>query len=1501
MATQRATRPKTRQSMTRTVLKILWKCLLGILTLIYVAIALANYSVVQSLAGSVASDKLSEGWGGTIRIGSMGVNLLGQATLHDVLLVTPHNDTIGHLGRVAVRFRNNPLQPDGLHLGHATISRSYFHLQETDNGLTIVQMVDYLIQRFASEKEPEPDSPTSPFVVHIDQVTARHIHYKQTLTPTGNMQQAVFKGQRPIDIPNLDFTDVSFKCRNLRVDGAHVTLRMDRFSAQEASGMNVRSLKMNVYVAPDGISATDMALATDSSRIYCDVLMQYDGFGGFSHFFDSVLFCVNVKEGTLCNLHDAAYWGHVLWGMNEHVAFSGQVHGPLGNFEARNMTVRLGQRTQLDFDGTMQGLPNIENTTLNVRVSALRTSYDDLAAVRWGNSLKVSFPQVLAALGDINATAFFEGGLRNCHATLAAHTAPGDLAAEASLHYDDEAKAYAYEAHIASPDFMVQRVAANEWLTRTGFAIDAKGTGFSPATMRAEVSGKLANGVLRGVALDDATLKARADNGIVSALIELRDTLANGSLWASANLRDSVKDYEIGADLLHMDLARLHLWQRPDDTNATLSTHLQAHLAGNTLETVHGSCVLDDTRLTLNGTPVNLRSAAITVRSASPFKSITLASPVANASLRGYFAYADLPLVARRLGQQYLPRYYAPAEQADSLFAPLDDDYIDIDVTWTDTLDAMAPLMGSLMLAPGTQLHAVYNYAEQLKMVARSDSIGIATLVLHDIGLRTGTAGDRYSVDLSAQRVALGGSPLQENVQVVAAANNDGMGLHWLWDNRAADTTRRNNGDINIEMQSSDTANIVRMGPSVLNIGPDSWRLRSASPIIFHDSVFRIDDIEAVCARQAIRLQAWRNHDTSDYASVDLTNFQLNHLAPLLASSGLTIGGSVNGAVRVRDFTHTPRIGADLRVDSALVGDQPLGTMRLRSNWDAAGRQVNLLLTTALNSAQGTLSPITASGTLSLREKGATGLDFEVLFDGFNLQILQPLAQDVASELGGALRGAFSIQGTTQNPEIRGTAYFDGGAAKLAATGVRYTFNDSVTFNDSSIVFSHFTLHDPDGGVALLNGAVMHDRLHDMALNLTLQSEKMALLSTTPKDGNYYGTVNASIDGRVRGPLDNIDVVVRARTLPGSHVVAQIDQQKQVTEAGYIQFVQPTDAFEGRRPRQEETSAGRYHLTVELDVTPDLRLNFPLDYSEVGAQVEATGHGELELTLGSSAPLSLIGNYVFNEGAMEVSLLGLLSKKFTVEEGSTINFPGDPAKASFDITALFTQRVNLSTLTGTLSSNNSQQLVEVQNVIAVNGTIDDPAIHFDIRLPNADQTLQEEVFSYIDRTSERDMLNQTFSLLMMKSFYSTASGPTQNATSSGSSLIANSIGSVVSDMVEFVDINFDVTSGTELTTDQVLMNVNKSWGKVYFESAFGFGGEARDVQSVNTGNNLIGDMLLGYKISPRFHVYVFNRSNTNDYTRSDLPFKQGVGAKYSRDFARWRDLFKKNKRKKGNE
>ena len=238
--------------------------------------------------------------------------------------------------------------------------------------------------------------------------------------------------------------------------------------------------------------------------------------------------------------------------------------------------------------------------------------------------------------------------------------------------------------------------------------------------------------------------------------------------------------------------------------------------------------------------------------------------------------------------------------------------------------------------------------------------------------------------------------------------------------------------------------------------------------------------------------------------------------------------------------------------------------------------------------------------------------------------------------------------------------------------------------------------------------------------------------------------------------------------------------------------------------------------------------------------------------------------------------------------------------AQLDVAAVYSQRVEVSSLIGTEANSIAQKPIPVESVVMLTGRLSSPDLKFDLRLPNADQSVQDEVFAYIDRNNERDMLNQTMALLVNGKFYSNSESATNANTdlaSSGISVVANAMGSVVSSMIDFVDIDFDYSAATASRSEQYSVGINKQWNKFYIESTLGYGGYDRELTSTEAlANNIVGDVLVGYKFNPRLHLFMFNRSNTNDYTRFEMPYKQGVGIKYTRDFDKWSDLRRRKKK-----
>ena len=470
----------------------------------------------------------------------------------------------------------------------------------------------------------------------------------------------------------------------------------------------------------------------------------------------------------------------------------------------------------------------------------------------------------------------------------------------------------------------------------------------------------------------------------------------------------------------------------------------------------------------------------------------------------------------------------------------------------------------------------------------------------------------------------------------------------------------------------------------------------------------------------------------------------------------------------------------------------------------------------------------------------------------------------------------------------------ENGLLKIDITDVTYHFADSLNFRNNIITLKDFDIYDPLHNKATVNGTIKLANDRQILLDIGFNTDNLLVLNKKSGD-QFYGKLLASAEGRVTGPTENLDINIRARTNPGCDLTVPISFHQRVKSQNYITFVNDNVVEEEKNETKKKRKSD-YSLELDLSITPDAKINLPMDFREVAVNVGGTGSGDLHLNLSGNNTAQMMGNYEISSGTMRVGLLSVYEKKFTIENGSSLNFQGNVPDARFDLRAVYSQRANLSTLTGSLSSvDNTQKYLQVENVIAISGTLKDPTINFDIRLPNADQSVEEEVFAYIDRNSERDMLNQTLSLLISGSFYNVNS---EAPSGSPLDIVTSFVGNSLTDMVQFVDVNIDYRSATELTNQQFDVNISKDWGRCwYLESTLGYGGESRELEASNI-NGAVIDALIGYRLTPLFHLFAYNRTNTNDYTRIDLPYKQGAGLKLTKDFDHWGDLFKRKKKKK---
>ncbi len=1446
--------------------KIAGRVVAGVLLTVYVAVAALNYSVVQSYLGTAAGRYLSREWGGEVKIGALHAMPWDHLILNHVLLVAPDGDTILNVERLSTSFKRFPLKGSTLSIDRVYLRDGYYHLairEEEGRDLPVTNL-QYIIDYYTDRKPLKWGDGT--LTVDVKAVTLNRVRYRMDLPEIPGMDY-----DRGVRIAHMEFNDIRARAKNVHVVNDDVTVRLVRLSTTERSGFRADKIAADVHVGPHDITVTNFEARTPQSTVLADVSITYDGWEGMADYVNDVQHDIRLHEGTTVAMSDVAYWMPPLWDVATQIDAEGWMEGTVNDLTT-DLALHWGDQSSLLLAGRLQNVTLPDSMVVDVDIERLRTSLDDLRPLLAWTDIQLDRSPIVRQTEYIDLEGRVRGGLHEAStANLNVVSGLGNLHADA-LMQPTAAGGMRLNAELGSEGLSLAFL-KSEWINRTGFQMSLSGDLRNPKdirSMRATMEGEMLNSVVQGRRLAPIHVDGKMDGGVGKVALQSTDSLAMLTLQSEFALLDTVKSLRGILDIENLDAEAFRLLPAE---YSLVHTRAEVAFEGRNADTMQGSLQLTGTQLGR----VRLENLALTADANEGFKELTLTSDALDASVSGKFRYDDLPLIARQLGSAVVPSELVAIVPLDEQeLASIEKSQLSLHAQWKDDGRLLHSLTDKLTVAQRTRLSGSYNHREQLKLVLRSDSVRYGSMLLTDVGLQGQRQGEDYVVRLEGQSVDLGAVELLQRADLLLTSNARRALLELAWG--TAESTSQ--GDVELEYHAG---SIGVLKPD-FTIGQTPWKLLVDRLDIATGEGFRLegDGVALRSDQQSVAARLQLAQENSDFVELTFDRFNVKGITDvLLQDSPVALNGDINGRFSLFGLNDIPYFNANLTVDSCVVNRQPLGDVSLRSNWNAELNILNLNVTG---------DQIAADGWMELGQQDA-GINFNVDFDSFQLGLVAPLLSDFSSRFEGRLQGTFDITGSISRPIIVGEALVEEGALLVDMTGVTYYFHDSIQFTNKRITLDDFRIRDPRDNVAYLNGEISYEDLSDVQLDLLLSTDNLLVLDRRQGE-ELSGTVLASAEGVVTGPIDALRVYIDARTMPGCELTVPVNDQRQVATQDYIHFVsdRPDIAAPQTRQRKEQ----KLDLELDLALTPDLRLNLPMDFSEITVDVGANGTGDLHLTMaGSDEPL-VLGNYEISSGTMKFSAISLISKEFTLETGSNLNFQGSLPDARFDLRAVYSQRVNLSTLTGSQTDvSGKQKYIQVDDIIAIAGTLQEPTIKFDIRLPNADASVEDEVFDYIDRSSERDMLNQSLSLLASGHFYNANNtSVNSNIATSGS---ISALNSILSDMTG-MEIGVDYKVGNEITKDQVDVNISKDWGRLYLESTLGYGGESRELETRDV-NSAVIDALVGYRLSPLVHLYAYNRTNTNDYTRMDLPYKQGVGLKLTKDFDRWSDLFRNKKKK----
>lgn len=412
-----------------------------------------------------------------------------------------------------------------------------------------------------------------------------------------------------------------------------------------------------------------------------------------------------------------------------------------------------------------------------------------------------------------------------------------------------------------------------------------------------------------------------------------------------------------------------------------------------------------------------------------------------------------------------------------------------------------------------------------------------------------------------------------------------------------------------------------------------------------------------------------------------------------------------------------------------------------------------------------------------------------------------------------------------------------------------------------------------------------------------------ALNTNESQNSSFFGTAYGTGSFRAYGPVDNIVMDIKARTEKGTVFNLPLSGSSDVNQYDFVTFrsASKKNTNETSKKIIRDKSSG-YALNFDLEVTPDAEMRLLFD-PKVGDILTGNGASNLRLEYNENGDFNVFGDYNIDKGEYLFTLQNVINKKFIVQKGGKISFAGDPYNADINLTAAYRVRTPLYQLVKNIDSSATvKRPIDVDAMMMLTDKLMQPQVNFEILLPNSDDATRNLLKSQI--VNEDDLNRQVFSLLVFRTFLPNQSGVANasaisNVGSNVSELLSSQLTNMLSQISSDVNLGVNYMQGDATSADQVNVNLSTQLfnDRVSIDGSVGTGNTS--TSSVTNTSGMVGEFNIEVKVTEdgAVRIKAFNRSNQYLLVTNDVPYTQGVGIFYRREFDDWKEFKGKSRSK----
>lgn len=1466
---------------------------------------------VQTALVRKITEAIKSSINGEIHVGAFELKPVNHIILKDVDIIDTNpwqdstglgyqsRDTLLHIGYASGSFTIwSLLAKKGIKVSRLRLDDVGFHLVSEPGKV----WRNNLTRIFKSP--PPPDTPrTGPELFTIKHLEATDVNFSLTnMVPTDNVR----KNHIGLNFRDLDLNASVLNAHDVHFGDGRLRIKLDELALKEKSGFDAERISGWMLFGGGNILIHNFNLVDQFSNVVIpNVRLTFANAAAMQDFTNKVRMHIDIVKTSISG-QTLKYFINALPD-NHAIIDLDEVHitGLVNDMDIK--TLRFKEQTSgISFDGKarLTDVEDLPEMGIDATVRSIKATTAGATALVRAIVPGSKFDVTKIAPGEafvLKGTA--SGKVRNLRTKLQANMGSSSLDANLLLaNMGIKSKALAISGTASTDEFNLGALLKNDKLgpvtAHTGLRAEIV-PGETALEIDSLVVDKLsALGYDYSGIMATGTLQGRSFDGKVVCDDPNLNLLFQGVCNFSPASGDAL--YKFYADIGFADLKALNLDKR-DVAASAVSCMVTANY--RVLEKGDGIGEIKVKDLTLDDGLSAQYVGNITMESKSSpgSHSIRLKSGFADADFSGSETIASMVRDLQDISvKRHLPSLFPASAppQTDST-----GDY-SLSLKMHDSRKVLPFVKPGLYIADSTNVQLKINGNGNLLATVNSPRLALGRNYIKGSDIRIDNEGDRLNAVLNNAEMRLAGSVLHKTL-LTATARRDSVNVLLHCDGDGAGDPH---GDLKISGSFSRDGNdslsiAIEPRSSEFYSEGNLWKVAD-SRIRIAGGKISVNDFILASGDQYLILNGGISRFSADTLNLDAKGINLG-MASSLSGKQVDLGGNLNGtATLVSPTSGDMQVTMDMHCDTLRVGDNQVGTMSVKGNWDKVNNRLNI----DIRDTKDGKFPLIAKGYVYPNSKE---LDFSAALDGLNIAVAQPFLSSIFSEMGGYMSGTITASGNLSRPDIRSSGLMlDSAMLRLDSTGAAYTLSGPIALDNSGIRLVDIKVRDEQDGEGTLTGGLSFENFEkEMALDARLQMKELQLLNLKEGiDNSIYGKMSASGLVNVTGPLDDLNIggFVTSEGKGEVHVglnsafaEAQSDLLTFKEEAVSI-YIDPYDEMMNDVPETtKKKHKGNIKVRLRAGVTPEVKAFVELNKS-TGNIITANGNAAVTLDVETAKKqVSLVGDYTLNQGNLHFEIPGIVKKEFELNNGSTIKFNGNPKDSELNISASYKLKTSLSNLLSDTTSVGTRRLVVCS--IDMSGNLRNPAISFGIDVPDLDPGSRSKMAEALN--TEDKVQKQFMALLVMGNFMPNEMSGVFNGSNILYSNFSQIMSSQVNNILQKLNIPLDLGLGYQQTnggTDIFDLAISTQ----LFNNRVEIGGTVGNRQyktSKNPNGDVVGDIDISIKLDKpgKVRLNLFSHSADEYSSFLDLSQRNGVGINYSMEYDNfWQmlgEIFKKKK------